>query len=277
MALDILGIGALASIPAALLLASKRGQQQKSAQLFFHVKNDPIYGPVTKGKVSEIYSSIRSYDSTPFNCGLQPQSATSWEEELEYLTEFKSIPTMLTVFASDNAYQMGVSQIAEAIEVCQVQYLRFHEVLAYYWDVLSEKMPYIRSVLGFARDNKIPVFWNEWNVNLYPTLSEIIEGYEDCVTVSFGTNCNWLEPVEGYRLLQAFPRKAASVQSWYWWERNNRVDGYELTMPPELMAQHTLEAFTYGCEVVQYEPYNYFFDWNAHAKSSLPAMFAAMV
>jgi hypothetical protein len=52
------------------------------------------------------------------------------------------------------------------------------------------------------------------------------------------------------------------VQSWYWWERNGRQNGYELLMPPGLMRQHTCEAFDARCEVIQYEPMGYFIkDW----------------
>lgn len=280
MSLDLLGIAALASIPVALTLA--RGNPPPpppplDAQLFFHIKNDPASGLVTKGKVAQIYQAIQNFNVTDFEVGLQPQCVTDWAAELEYLSEFQNIPVMLSVFTSDNAYQMGLGQILDAMAVCPVKYLRFHEVMAYYRDVLPEKLPYIQSVLAFSRDYGIPIFWNEWDVNSYPQIKEIIQGYEDNVLVSFGTNCNWVEPVDGYQLLQQFRRRAASVQSWYWWERNGRVDGYELTMPPELMAQHTQQAFLAGCEIVQYEPYSYFFMYSGSPKTSLPQMFSAMI
>jgi len=44
-------------------------------------------------------------------------------------------------------------------------------------------------------------------------------------------------------------------------------------MPPELMVQHTQEAFGAGCEVVQYEPFGYFFN-NETPKSTLATVLA---
>jgi hypothetical protein len=94
------------------------------------------------------------------------------------------------------------------------------------------------------------------------------------VAVSFGTNSNQVEPVDGFALLNRFQRRAASVQSWYWWERNGRQNGYELTMPTELMRTHTSQAFQAGCEIVQYEPFSYFFE-NEFPKSTLSAVLNA--
>ena len=81
----------------------------------------------------------------------------------------------------------------------------------------------------------------------------------DNVFVSFATNNQHIEPFEGFQLLKQFKHKGASIQSWYWWERNGRTDGLERLMPADLVRQHTAQAFSAGVEVVQFEPMWYFF------------------
>ena len=239
-------------------------------KIYFHIKHDDSGYPNTIGKIHQIYDIIKAANKTGYNIGLVPQSGSDWDKQLDYLSETDNIPIMLNVFTSDDNIQLSTEQILQATNVSSVQYFRFHEVCSSY-DPLP--IDYIKSILALARQMNIPIFWNEWNTNCYDTIADIIQGYEDLVTVSFGTNNNWLEPTEGYQLLQRFQRRGASVQSWYWWERNDRQPGYEYTMPPELMAQHTQEAFQAGAEVVQYEPFGYFFN-NEVPKSTLAAVLA---
>lgn len=230
---------------------------QPATTLFFHIKHADPY-PYTLGKVQQIYSTITAANNTGRTIGLEPQCTGDWLTQLQYLQECGDIPVMLNVLTSDDSVMLTIDQIAQAMDVCNVQCIRFHEALSYFQPFPLE---YVLSVLAFAKANNISVFWNEWDVNQYPTLASIIAaGYEDTVIVSFGTNNNWLEPSQGYQLLQQFQRKGASVQSWYWYERNNRIPGTEMLMPPELMVQFTSEAFLAGCEIVQYEPFGYFFD-----------------
>jgi hypothetical protein len=275
-----IGAGVAGVIAFGLLVRPAAAKPSGPATLFFHIKNDPVNGPVTQGKVAKVYSDIANVAGRAgFSVGFQPQCITDWATQLTYLQEFSKIPVMLTVFSSDNNYQINVAQIAQAMAVCPVKYLRFHEVMSYYASTINTAavQNYIQSILIFSKAYGIPLFWNEWDPSTYPAIQTIIQGYEDNVLVSFGTNNGNIEPVAGYQLLQVFRRKAVSVQSWYWWERNGRINGYELTMSPELMAQFTLQAFQAGCEIVQYEPYSYFFDSNANPVSSLYDMFAAMV
>lgn len=227
-----------------------------NATLYIHIKHASPY-PNTLGKVRQIYSQILNANRSGMNVGLEPQCTADWTTQKAYFQECDNIPVMLTVFSSDGAYQLTPSQIDEAIVLCNVKWLRFHEALSYFSPFPTD---YAISILELAKQRGIPVFWNEWDVNQYTNLASIISGYEDNVAVSFGTNNNWLEPAQGYELLQRFQRRGASVQSWYWWERNGRQEGYQYTMPPELMRLHTQQAFQAGCEVVQYEPFGYFFD-----------------
>jgi len=248
-----------------LFLLNRASAVAVSPKLYFHIKHDASGYPNTLGKVRQIYNSIQAVNKTGYGIGLEPQCTADWNTQLAYLSECANIPVMLNVFTSDDNLQLSTEQIAQAMAVCSVKYLRFHEVCSYYHPFPTE---YARSILAFARERNVPVFWNEWDVNQYNTIASVIQGYEDLVAVSFGTNNNWLEPAQGFQLLQRFQRRAASVQSWYWWERSGRQPGYEYTMPPELMVEHTQEAFQAGCEIVQYEPFGYFFD-NEIPKSTL--------
>lgn len=239
-----------------------------NGKLYFHVKHKP---PTinTMGKLQEIYSKIINTRNASL-IGLEPECVTDWNSQLTYLSECKDIPIMLTVFSSDGALKLSLSKIEEAMSAANVTCLRFHEVISYYGSA-NFPVGYARSIIALAKARNIPVFWNEWNIYTHQQISDVITGFENNVMISFGTNSNQVEPQEGYRLLQRFKRKAASVQSWYWWERHGRANGTEMQMPPELMVQHTREAFQAGCELVQYEPSWYFFN-NENPKPALSAV-----
>jgi len=291
-------IAAVGGVALGLLMLIKPVSATGPTKLYFHIKHDSSGYPNTLGKVHQIYDSIQAVNRTSYGIGLEPQCVADWNTQLSYLSECGNIPVMLNVLTSDNALQLTLGQIDQALSVCNVKYLRFHEVISYY-DPNNQNwakpfpLAYALSLLQYAKNKNIPVFWSEWDIYAYnnpeingygkrysTSISEIIAGYENNVAVSFGTNGTFLkpdgvtyyEPAEIFQTyLQQFPRRGASVQSWYWWERNGRLPGYEYTMPPDLMVQHTQEAFQAGCEVVQYEPFGYFFD-NATPKSTLAAV-----
>lgn len=258
VALDLAIILASPVIALSMLTASASAP----TKLFFHIKHGDPY-PNTLGKVQQIVSAIRAVNKTGLGIGLMPQATP--DTLMAYYAECGSTPVMLTAFSSDGE-KLTLEQINAIMSVCNVQWLRFHEILSAYSPFPTD---YVLSVLELAKQRHVPVFWNEWNTYTYPDLANIIKGFEDNVAVSFGTNSDQYEPVDGFALLQRFQRRAASVQSWYWWERNGRQDGYEFTMPPELMVQHTQQAFQAGCEIVQYEPFGYFFNNDATPRVTL--------
>lgn len=265
-------VAGLVAVPVAMYFLTRASGLPipENATLYMHIKHAPPY-PNTIGKVRQIYGAMQSANKTGLPIGLEPQCTANWATQLAYLKECGDIPVMLNVLTSDDAVQLTTQQIAEAMAVCNVRWLRFHEAISYFSPFPTE---YAKSILDFASDVGIPVFWNEWNIYTFPVIASIIQGYEDNVAVSFGTNSNQVEPVDGFALLSRFKRKAASVQSWYWWERNGRQNGYELTMPIELMRAHTTQAFLAGCEIVQFEPFAYFFD-NDTPKSTLAEFLSA--
>lgn len=269
-ALALAGASAATIALGYLLVQPAAAQTTKPANMFFHIKNDPTNGLNTVGKVAQVYSAINSLASPlGYSVGLEPQCVTSWIDQLSYLQEFSKIPVMLNAWTSDDNYQISTSQIIQAMNVCPVKYLRFHEVMSYYASTIDTPavQSYIQSILSFSKFYGVPLFWNEWDPNTYPAIASMIAGFEDNVFVSFGTNN--AQVTAGLQALQLFKNKACSVQAWYW--GNNY-----LLMPPTLMAQISVQAFQDGCTLLQFEPYSYFFDADANALSSLIGMFQAL-
>ena len=229
--------------------------------LYFHVRH--YQNNNTLGKVEHITSSIINANRTGIKLGFEPQCISNFKTQLSYYSEFNNVPVMATVLTSDGEVdKLSINQIMMIEDVCPVESLRIHEAISYYRDVLRKPFPedYVKEILAYAKSRKLSVFWNEWDWRAFPQIAKMIESYEDTVIVSFGTNANYIEPSDAYqKYLQQFKRKGASVQSWYWYERNNRKSGTEMLMPPALMRLHAREAFQAGCELVQFEPYWYFF------------------
>ena len=124
------------------------------------------------------------------------------------------------------------------------------------------------------RANNLKLFWTEWKLETFPTLQTYIKGYEDIVTVSFSTNSGDGEPSDGFlQVSQLFQHWGASVQAWYW---DTRYGSDPLKMPTEdmpisLLIQHTFSAKIMGAEIIQFEPYWYFFD-NGQANENLKTL-----
>ncbi len=137
--------------------------------LYFHIKHGPY--PDTLGKVQKIYGDIEAANQSGLPIGLEPQITADWQTTLAYLHECGDIPIMLNVFTSDDSLQLTINQISEAVSNCNVQWLRFHETLSFYQPF---PIAYAQSILNFAKTANIPVFWNEWDINTYPQIAQII-------------------------------------------------------------------------------------------------------
>ena len=91
-------------------------------------------------------------------------------------------------------------------------------------------------------------------------------GYEDIVTVSFSTNSRDLEPADGFmQISKMFQHWGGSIQAWHW---TTRYGSDPLNMPTSLLIQHALSAKNIGAEILQFEPYWYFFS-NGQANENL--------
>ena len=125
---------------------------------------------------------------------------------------------------------------------------------------------YVTSILEFCRANGLKLFWAEWKVETFKSIQTYIKGYEDIVTVSFSTNSGDLEPADGFMQVSImFQHWGGSVQAWYW---TTRYGSDPLNMPISLLIQQVLSAKNIGAEILQFEPYWYFFD-NGQANENL--------
>ena len=78
------------------------------------------------------------------------------------------------------------------------------------------------------------------------------------MTVSFSTNSGDVEPAEGFmQISQTFQHWGGSIQAWYW---ETRYNSSLMDMPASLLIEHALFAKSLGAEVIEFEPYWYFFD-----------------
>ena len=258
------------------LTSTINANKPKLQTLVFHVceKGDGYewgHLPDASATYSKILALNNNYDVL-----LLPeyQGNTNWTEELAWLTANfggkQGIPIMLDVFGGGNGSNptpmLSTSDILSAMAVSNVQYLRFSEAISWHMDHPELPFPvdYVNSILEFCRANNLKLFWTEWKAEAFPAVQTYIKGYEDIVTVSFSTNCQFLEPFDGFQLLSnsTIQHWGSSVQAWYWDTRHTPDPLKKPTedMPIGLLIQHALLAKSTGAEIIQFEPYWYFFD-----------------
>lgn len=193
------------------------------------------------------------------------------------------IPVMLTVFEggpySDHiVIQYTDEQIEAFMAVCNLQWVRIFEVCSWYiaHDPGNFPTSYVSNLLAFCETNNLKVWWTEYKVDhVFEDIAGYIAGYEDVVTVGFSTNSAEYEPLEGWNhIAPLFTHWGGSVQSWYW-ETRHRLAGLEdvndpQNMPVSWMVQHSCLLRDMGGEVIQFEPYWYFFGYDdGKARDSL--------
>jgi uncharacterized coiled-coil protein SlyX len=226
---------------------------------------------------SDTYNQILALNNNTYSVLLLPEykGHGNWTEELVWLTNNfggpQGIPIMLDVFGGgENTMpipMLSTSDILVAMGTCNVQYLRIAEVVSWHMEH-QQVLPtaYITDLLAFARVHNLKVFWTEWKAETFAQIQNFIKGYEDIVTVSFSTNSQDLQPTDGFRYLNGmFNHWGASVQAWYW---TSYYNASLMDMPASLLSEHALAAKRIGAEVIQFEPYWYFFD-NGQATQNL--------
>jgi archaellum component FlaC len=231
--------------------------------LVFHVcEKDWVHVP----DVNATYNYLVDLFGGQYNVILLPeyQDGGNWTQTLNWLNASfggpDGIPIMLQVFAGGNGTtptpMLSINDMEDALSVANVKYLRIFEVISWHMEN-NQTFPveYVNQVLEFARNNYLKIFWSEWKNDLPPeievfqAIKEYIAGYEDIVTVSFGTNSGNLEPGEGFlQLVDMFEHWGASVQSWYW---NTHYSEDPADMPASLFVQQTLIAIYVGAELIQ--------------------------
>jgi len=196
----------------------------------------------------------------------------NWTETMQWIsTDFTQVPICLPVFEGGNEslpdpnVKLSIKEIEEAMTTSDVRMVRFAEMISWYIEAnetepnVAFPLDEVRNVLDFCKSKNIKVLWSEWKISydVLPLLNSTIYGYEDIVTVVYQTNNKFDAVFVGYLYATQFSHWGESVQSWYWEERGF---GFEGDMPADLIANHTVLARNMGAEVIQFEPYWYFFD-----------------
>ncbi len=251
--------------------------------LVFHVSEKGegyIWGHLPDA--NDTYNQIQALNNNRYNILLMPEykGNKNWTEELAWITANfggqHGIPIMLPIFGGGNGtipdYQLDTTQILAAMAVANVRWIAIGEIVSWYMEHPELPFPtqYITSILEFCQANNLKLFWTEWKAETFKTIQTYIKGYEDTVTASFSTNSGDLEPADGFmQINQMFQHWGASIQAWYWTTRHNESD--PLNMPTSLLIQHALSAKNTGAEIIEFEPYWYFFD-NGQANENLKTL-----
>lgn len=256
--------------------------KSKLKTLVYHVQEtgeDWCHAP----DINHIYQQILTLNQNRCRILLLPQrNYENWTEQLAWLTDNfagTGIPVMLDIFGAGTKEtpvpMLSTDDIMAVMAVCDVEWLRFAEVVAWHIDRnLPFPTEYVTTILNFCREHNLKLFWTEYKVgdNVFQKIQTYITGFEDIVTVSFSTNSGDLEPADGFIIIsKMFQHWGGSVQSWYWETRHRPNDdplALSFQMPISLLIEHSLLAKYIGAEVIQFEPYWYFFD-NGEAKDSL--------
>ncbi len=253
--------------------------------LVFHVSEKGSDYPYAQlPNASYTYNQIQALNKDIYQILLLPEykGNENWQQELEWITNNfqgpQGIPIMLDVFGGGSRSKptpmLTLEDIAAAREVANIKYLRFAEVLSWHIEK-NQSFPtnYVADVLEYCRANNLRLLWTEWKndypdkgIETFTAIQEIIQGYEDIVTVSFSTNSQELEPTDGFLQLNSmFQNWGASIQAWYW---NTTRQGDLMQMPPSLLLEHALSAKSLGAQTIEFEPYWYLFD-NGQPNNSL--------
>jgi hypothetical protein len=278
--LEGLGIVAVVIVPLELLIRAVYGQQpsvNKLKMIAMHVCEMPAHHAPD---VQAIYQQILVAEQGKYPVCVIPEYNTNedFDKLLSFLTQFEDpypIPIMLNVFASPPNMLVSVEQIQKAMSASNVTWLRISELVGYYREKgLPFPTEWLQSILKFCREQNLKLFWTEWDTATFDAVRSAIKDYEDIVTVSFSTNSP-TEPYVGFNLIKGLAHWGASIQAWYWVVRHGHDPDTLMDMPVELMVEHSLLAENQGAEVLQFEPYWYFFD-NGVARPSLTAVLGAL-
>jgi hypothetical protein len=244
--------------------------------IVYHVceKTSDIHIP----DVNQVYQQINAVNDGNYTVFLLPElnGHADWAAELSWIqTNFSDIPIMLDI-AGGWAHHLTTDDILAAMAVANVQWLRIAELASWYLDQV-DPFPdsYVLGILAFCRAHNLKLFWAEWKIDFgqdvktFNKIKELIVGYEDIVTVGFKTNSGDLEPAEGFQYVinKGFTHIGCCVESWYWetrhrtsvWEPREGLESPD-NMPIAWMVRHAMEAKALGLELIQFEPYWYFFE-----------------
>ena len=222
-------------------------------------------------EVAHTYQKLRD-GFEPYEVLILPEynGNLNWTETLLWIsTDFAGVSICFSVFEGGNEsfpdpnVKLSIEEIEEAMAVSDVRMVRFAEMISWYLKA-NETQPVtfpldeVRNVLEFCKSKNIKVLWSEWKIsdNVLTLLKDIIDGYEDSVTVIYQTNNEFDAVFVGYLYATQFRHWGESVQSW--WVDEKGEDRSDL--PSETVVEYAKLARNMGAEIIQFEPYWYFFD-----------------
>jgi len=185
-----------------------------------------------------------------------------WLEE-----NFTGIPVVIDPFeGGDNPtpnVMLSTADLKQIMSVANVTAIRFPEVLSWYMRAnethpVNIPIAWIHDMFDFAISKNLKIYWSEWKLgNDIETLTNVtLAGYEDKITYLYQTNNQYQHPLIGYSYAHEFPHWGASVQSWYVNDQNETKSD----LPIETVKEYAMLARNMGAEIIQFEPYWYFFD-----------------
>lgn len=245
--------------------------QNRLSALIFHV--DHRFSDI-RGKIFEIYNNL---SANRYNTLLLPQEEFDKEKRMDILSEFRPCPIMLNVFTSadeiGNPYMLNVTEIGEIMSLNDVRALRFAEVISWHKEH-NRAFPsdYATQILSFCKEHGIFLQWNEWDIYSFDTLRKTIKGYENYVIPSYEI-IGQFEPQGGFSLISG-NYWGAGISTWYWEVRGK---GKPEDMPIDLVIQFSKQARDMGAIIIQYEPYQYFFNYEDNTpKPTIKALLEAI-
>jgi len=175
---------------------------------------------------------------------------------------------------------LKIYEIEQIMNVTDVKMVRFAEMISFYLNVTRTipnatfPIKEVRDILEFCRSKNLRVLWSEWKISedVLPMLNDIISGYEDIVTVAYQTNNQYDRAFVGFLYSTQFEHWGASVQSWW---VNQTTGEAQDDLPIETVLEYAKLAKNMGAEIIQIEPYKYFFE-NGEPKETILKMWSVI-
>ena len=224
---------------------------------FGHCPN-PAYtiGLVEEGFSGYIVLSIPEYEGN-----LNLNETTAWIAE-----NFAGKPIVVNVFegGSDKLpypnVMMNITELEQIMAVANVTGIRFTEVESWFMD-RDQPAPinWVRCWFDYALQHNLTIYWSDWKLGTDVDFRTrpVLAGYEDKIVFLSQTNDEYDHPIFGYLLARQYTHWGASVQSW-WVDPITGADRDDL--PIETVLEYARLARNMGAEVIQIEPYWYFFE-----------------
>jgi len=215
--------------------------------------SNPSY---TYGWVKAAFAGKEVYVIPQYNNNLNLTERMAWLAE-----NFTGIPVVIDAFeggenTSPNV-MLNITELEQVMNIANVTAIRFPEVISWY---MGAKHPipteWIHSMMDFALSKNLTIYWSEWKLgsDIEALTNATLVGYEDKITYLYQTNNQYQTQMIGYSYAHEFLHWGVSVQSWHVTPNSTRSD-----LNVTEVAEYLMLARNMGAEVIEFEPYSYFF------------------